>query len=89
MRILKYGRSRCSSSLGQASRKVPRDDGETVATIADLSDTVSAKLGDMVVDNVGRAYVACQVHGNGAVVCTDPDDAVTLVADGHPYQLVQ
>ncbi|EUA43272.1 gluconolactonase domain protein [Mycobacterium xenopi 3993] len=35
-----------------------RYDGDTVTTIADLAATVPAALGDMVVDQVGRAFIA-------------------------------
>ena len=34
-----------------------RYDGESVITIADLSDVAPADLGDMVVDHLGRAYI--------------------------------
>lgn len=37
-----------------------RYDGESVATIADLADVAPANLGDMVIDDVGRAYIGCQ-----------------------------
>ena len=38
-------------------RQVLRYDGETVTTIADLSDMAPANLGDMVIDDAGRAYI--------------------------------
>ena len=38
-------------------RQVLRYDGETVVAIADLADMVPANLGDMVVDDAGRAYI--------------------------------
>jgi len=42
------------------NRQVLRYDGDTVTVLADLSDVVPADLGDMVVDEAGRAYVGSQ-----------------------------
>ena len=63
-------------------RQVLRYDGETVATIADLSDLVPANLGDMVVDDEGRAYIGSQAFSGGVIVRLDPDDSATIVAEG-------
>ncbi|CRZ15042.1 SMP-30/gluconolactonase/LRE family protein [Mycolicibacterium neworleansense] len=62
-------------------RQVLRYDGDTVELLADLSDLVPAPLGDMVVDEHGRAYVGSQARTDGVIVRIDPDDAVTVVAD--------
>jgi sugar lactone lactonase YvrE len=62
-------------------RKVLGYDGDTVACVADLSDTVPAALGDMVVDDVGRAYIGSQAYKGGTIVRVDPDDTFTVVAD--------
>ena len=62
------------------NRQVLRYDGETVATVADLSDIVPASLGDMVVDDLGRAYVGSQAREGGVIVRVDPDETVTDVA---------
>jgi sugar lactone lactonase YvrE len=56
-------------------------DGETVEAVADLSDLVPANIGDMVVDEIGRAYVGSQAFEGGVIARVDPDDAVTVVAD--------
>jgi len=56
-------------------------DGEMLTRIADLTDTAPASLGDMVVDDVGRAYVGCRARDGGIIVRIDPDDTVTVVAD--------
>jgi sugar lactone lactonase YvrE len=64
-------------------RQVLRYDGETVVTIADLSDLVPASLGDMVVDDLGRAYIGSQAFEGGVIVRLDPDDSApsaTIVA---------
>ncbi|MGH3970003.1 MAG: SMP-30/gluconolactonase/LRE family protein, partial [Mycobacterium sp.] len=61
-------------------RTVLRYDGETVTTVVDLSDTVPANLGDMVVDDAGRAYIGSQATAGGVIVRLDPDDSVTVVA---------
>jgi sugar lactone lactonase YvrE len=63
------------------NRQVLRYDGETVATLADLSGIVPADLGDMVVDDLGRAYVGSQAREGGVVVRVDPDKTMTVVAE--------
>lgn len=62
-------------------RRVLRYDGETVVTIADLADVAPANLGDMVIDDAGRAYIGCQAMRGGVIVRLDPDDTVTVVAE--------
>ena len=64
-------------------RQVLRYDGDTVVTIADLTDLVPASLGDMVVDDAGRAYIGSQASEGGVIVRLDPDDSApsaTIVA---------
>ena len=61
-------------------RKVLRYDGEAVTTVADLSDIAPANLGDMVIDDVGRAYVGSQAYEGGVIVRLDLDDSATVVA---------
>ena len=63
------------------NRQVLRYDGEIVTTVADLSDVAPANLGDMVVDDVGRAYVGSQAREGGVIVRLDPDEAFTVVAE--------
>jgi sugar lactone lactonase YvrE len=62
------------------ARQLLRYDGETVDTIADLSDVAPADLGDMVIDNLGRAYIGSQAFHGGVVLRVDPDNAVSVVA---------
>ena len=62
------------------SRQILSYDGETVATIADLAGAVPADLGDMVVDDLGRAYIGSQAREGGVIVRVDPDDTATVVA---------
>jgi sugar lactone lactonase YvrE len=62
-------------------RRLLRYDGYTVEPIADLSDVVPAALGDMVVDDAGRAYVGSQAREGGVIVRVDPDDSITVVAE--------
>ncbi|OLT95771.1 SMP-30/gluconolactonase/LRE family protein [Mycobacterium syngnathidarum] len=62
-------------------RQVLRYDGDTVELLADLSDLVPAPLGDMVVDEHGRAYVGSQARTRGVIVRIDPDDRVSVVAE--------
>lgn len=62
-------------------RAVLRYDGETVTPVADLTGTVPASLGDMVVDDTGRAFIGSQAFDGGVIVRLDPDDSVTVVAD--------
>ncbi len=63
------------------SRTLLRYDGDTVDTLADVSDIVPANLGDMVVDDSGRAYVGSQAFEGGVIVRVDPDDTATVVAE--------
>jgi sugar lactone lactonase YvrE len=62
------------------SRTLLRYDGDTTETIADVSDVTTANLGDMVVDDVGRAYVGSQARAGGVIVRVDPDNTATVVA---------
>ena len=62
-------------------RQVLSYDGDTVVAVADLSDLVPANLGDMVVDEAGRAYVGSQAREGGVIVRIDPDDAASVVAE--------
>jgi sugar lactone lactonase YvrE len=62
-------------------RQVLRYDGDTVVPVADLRDVVPANLGDMIVDDTGRAYVGSQARAGGVIVRIDPDDTVSVVAD--------
>lgn len=62
-------------------REVLRYDGDTVQTIASLGDVAPVDLGDMVVDDVGRAYIGSQAREGGAVVRVDLDGLVTVVAE--------
>jgi sugar lactone lactonase YvrE len=62
-------------------RQVLRYDGETVDTIAYLADVAPASLGDMVVDDAGRAYIGSQAFSGGIIVRLDPDDSATVVAE--------
>jgi sugar lactone lactonase YvrE len=61
-------------------RRVLRYDGETVVEIADLTDLVPANLGDMVIDEAGRAYIGSQARSGGVIVRLDPDNTATVVA---------
>jgi len=63
-------------------RQVLRYDGDTVVAIADLTALVPASLGDMVVDDLGRAYIGSQAFEGGVIVRLDPDDSATVVAEG-------
>jgi sugar lactone lactonase YvrE len=63
------------------NRQVLRYDGETVIALADLSDVAPANLGDMVVDDLGRAYIGSQAFEGGIIARVDPDGAFTVVAE--------
>jgi sugar lactone lactonase YvrE len=63
-------------------RQILRYDGETAVTIADLSELTPANLGDMVIDDAGRAYIGSQAFSGGVIVRLDPDDSATVVAEG-------
>ena len=55
-------------------------DGETVSAVADLSALAPADLGDMVVDEHGRAYIGSQAYQGGVILRVDPDGSVSVVA---------
>lgn len=61
-------------------RQVLHYDGDTVTTLADLSDRVPANLGDMVIDANGRSYIGSQAYTGGVIVRVDPDARVHTVA---------
>src|SRR6185312_8226066 len=63
------------------NRQVLHYDGETVSTLADLSDLVPADLGDMVVDSRGRAYVGSQARDVGVIVRVEVDGEAAVVAE--------
>jgi sugar lactone lactonase YvrE len=63
------------------ARQLLRYDGEAVTTIADLSDVAPADIGDMVVDDLGRAYIGSQAFHGGVILRVDPDNTVTIVAE--------
>ena len=63
-----------------ADRQLLRYDGETVVTIADLSDVTPADLGDMVIEDLGGAYIGSQAFHGGVIVRVDPDGDVSVVA---------
>ncbi|OWM11799.1 gluconolactonase [Mycolicibacterium peregrinum] len=62
-------------------RQVLRYDGDAVELLADLTDLVPAALGDMVVDEQGRAYVGSQARTDGVIVRIDPDGTTAVVAE--------
>jgi sugar lactone lactonase YvrE len=62
-------------------RQVLRYDGDDVTCVADLSQVTPASLGDMVVDEAGRAYVGSQAREGGVVVRVDPDGTIAVVAE--------
>ena len=59
--------------------------GGAVAVVADLLAVAPAALGDMVVDDLGRAYVGSQAAVRGSITRIDPDGSAVLVADGLDY----
>ncbi len=63
------------------NRQVLRYDGEAVTTLVDLSDLAPADLGDMVIDDLGRAYVGSQAFEGGLIVRVDTDNTATVVAE--------
>lgn len=67
--------------VSNQDRQVLRYDGDTVELLADLSDLAPAALGDMVVDEQGRAYVGSQARTDGVIVRIDPDGTRAVVAE--------
>ncbi|MGV0792706.1 SMP-30/gluconolactonase/LRE family protein [Mycolicibacterium sp. XJ1819] len=66
--------------VSTGSRLLLRYDGETVSTLTELGAMAPAPLGDMVVDDTGRAYVGSQAFEGGVIVRVDVDGAATVVA---------
>jgi sugar lactone lactonase YvrE len=62
------------------ARQILGYDGESVTVVADLSELARADLGDMVVDDVGRAYIGSQARAGGIIIRLDPDGSATMVA---------
>jgi len=62
-------------------RQVLTYDGEELATLVDLAGEVPAVLGDMVVDDAGRAYVGSQAREGGVIVRVEVDGSATTVAE--------
>ena len=62
-------------------RQLLRYDGEIVVTIADLTELAPANLGDMVIEDTGRAYIGSQALSGGVIIRVDPDDSATIVAE--------
>jgi sugar lactone lactonase YvrE len=63
-------------------RQVLAYKGGSSTVVADLSDVAPADLGDMVVDDSGRAYVGSQAAERGLIARVDLDGSVAIVADG-------
>jgi len=63
------------------ARQLLRYDGENVDTVLDLSAVAPAELGDMVIDDLGRAYIGSQAFHGGVIVRVDPDNTVSVVAE--------
>ena len=53
-------------------RQVLRYDGDSVVLLADLADLAPANLGDMVIDDTGRAYIGSQALTGGVIIRLDP-----------------
>ncbi|OBI79281.1 SMP-30/gluconolactonase/LRE family protein [Mycobacterium asiaticum] len=71
----------CLLIVSAEDRMVLRYDGETVLPLADLSELAPANLGDMVVDDSGRAYIGSQAFEGGAILRLDPGNHATVVAN--------
>ena len=63
-------------------RQVLAYKGGTSTVVADLSDVAPGDLEDMVVDDLGRAYVGSQAAERGLIARVDLDGSVAIVADG-------
>ena len=62
------------------AKQVLAYDGDRVTVFADVSELAPAALGDMVVDEAGRAYVGSQAREGGVVIRLDPDGRARVVA---------
>ena len=65
----------------RVKRQLLRYDGYTVDHDRRSLGPVPADLGDMVIDDAGRAYVGSQAREGGVIARIDPDDTVDIVAE--------
>lgn len=63
------------------NRQLLAYDGDAVTVFTDLVQIAPADLGDMVVDDLGRAYIGSQAFEGGVILRVDPDATATVVAD--------
>ncbi|WP_236984587.1 MULTISPECIES: SMP-30/gluconolactonase/LRE family protein [Mycobacterium] len=71
----------CLLIVSAEDRTVLHYDGDTIVPVADLSGLTPASLGDMVIDDAGRAYIGSQAFEGGTIIRLDPDDTATVVAE--------
>ena len=67
--------------MSTEARQLLSYDGDTVTAVAELAGLAPADLGDMVIDDDGRAYVGSQAREGGVIIRVDPDNSATVVAD--------
>lgn len=79
--------------VSMLDRRLLRWDGQTTTEHADLSTQVSAPCNDMVVDDVGRAYVGNfgferhkgEPQADTTVMVVEPDGAISVGSDGMAF----
>ena len=79
--------------VSMLDRRLLRWDGSTIVEHADLSGLVASPCNDMVVDDVGRAYVGNfgferhkgEPPAETTVIAVQPDGAVSVAADGMSF----
>ena len=71
----------CLLVVSTKAHQVLHYDGDELTGYADLSDLATADLGDLVVDEQGRAYVGVQARSNGTIIRIDRDGSTRVVAD--------
>jgi sugar lactone lactonase YvrE len=75
----------CLLVVSTEKRQVLHYDGEDITGYADLSELAPANLGDMVIDEQGRAYVVSQAREIGVIIRIDRDGSSRVVAADLDY----
>jgi sugar lactone lactonase YvrE len=75
----------CLLVVSTEKRQVLHYDGEDITGYADVSHLAPANLGDMVIDEQGRAYVVSQAREIGVIIRIDRDGSSRVVAADLDY----
>ncbi len=72
----------CLLVVSTEKRQLLHYDGEELTGFADVAHLAPANLGDLVIDEHGRAYVGSQAWSGGVIIRVDRDHSARVVAAG-------